>query len=144
MVCVIGLTIVARVKLLLARVRNLATSSPHSTPTTMWNNSYGASSSHNAYYAQSPQNQNPNVPLQFYAGTPDQSQFYPGSRSSLEGNVAQGPMAQPSVGVGSGNMAIPSGGWWTAFGTGGFEGEPPLLEGMFLTLALCGNLIRKG
>jgi hypothetical protein len=21
------------------------------------------------------------------------------------------------------------GGWWTAFGTGGFEGEPPLLEG---------------
>ena len=23
----------------------------------------------------------------------------------------------------------PAGGWWTAFGTGGFEGEPPLLEG---------------
>lgn len=22
-----------------------------------------------------------------------------------------------------------AGGWWTAFGTGGFEGEPPLLEG---------------
>lgn len=56
-------------------------------------------------------------------------------------------MAQHGVGVGpgySGNMAIPSGGWWTAFGTGGFEGEPPLLEGMFLTLPLCGNLMRNG
>ena len=113
----------------------------------MWNNSYGASSSHNSYYAQGPQNQTPNDPLQFYTGTPDQGQFYPGSRSSLEGNVAQGSMAQHGVGVGpgySGNMAIPSGGWWTAFGTGGFEGEPPLLEGMFLTLPLCGNLMRNG
>jgi protein YIPF5/7 len=42
-------------------------------------------------------------------------------------------MAQGSV---AGNMAPqyagsiqPVGPWWTAFGTGGFEGEPPLLEG---------------
>jgi hypothetical protein len=32
----------------------------------------------------------------------------------------------------SGNIQAQQGGgpWWTAFGTGGFEGEPPLLEGM--------------
>lgn len=108
------------------------------------NNPYGASSSHNSYYAQTPQNQNPNVPLQFYAASPgDQGQFYPGSRSSLEGNVAQGSMAQPGnvpAGPGySGNMAaVPSGGWWTAFGTGGFEGEPPLMEGTYLdSLVVC-------
>ena len=29
------------------------------------------------------------------------------------------------MGVGG---SIQSGGWWTAFGTGGFDGEPPLLE----------------
>jgi len=42
--------------------------------------------------------------------------------------MASGSMAQhgPSPGYG-GNIQI-QGGWWTAFGTGGFEGEPPLLE----------------
>jgi hypothetical protein len=100
----------------------------------MWqenNNSYAASSSsHNPYYAQSPP---ANAPLQFYNAGSDQSQFYPGSRSSLEGNVgAQGSMSQQSVQPGyGGNIAQPAGGWWTAFGTGGFEGEPPLLEGKY-------------
>ncbi|KAI0267153.1 Yip1-domain-containing protein [Gloeopeniophorella convolvens] len=87
----------------------------------MWQDSaaYGASSSQNTYYAH---NDQPNS-LQFY----DQSSFYPGSRSSLEGNVAQGTIAQPGAPGFTGNIQ-PQGGWWTAFGTGGFEGEPPLLE----------------
>jgi hypothetical protein len=102
----------------------------------MWqenNNPYGASSSHNSYYAQSPQTAPTNTPLQFYNAGSDQSQFYPGSRSSLEGNVgAQGSVPQQGVQPGyGGNIAQPVGGWWTAFGTGGFEGEPPLLEGKF-------------
>jgi len=90
----------------------------------MWQDSaaYGASSSQNNYYGRGNQ---PNVPLQFY----DQSSFYPGSRSSLEGNVAaQGPIVQPGTAGYTGSIQ-PAGGWWTAFGTGGFEGEPPLLEG---------------
>jgi hypothetical protein len=98
-------------------------SAQHST--TMWQDSaaYGASSSQNAYYG--PGNQL-NVPLQFY----DQSSFYPGSRSSLEGNAAptQGSIVQPGASGYTGSIQ-PAGGWWTAFGTGGFEGEPPLLVG---------------
>ncbi|KAA1471309.1 Yip1-domain-containing protein [Dentipellis sp. KUC8613] len=88
----------------------------------MWqDNNFGSSSSQNPYY---PQAVAPNAPLQFY----DQSSFYPGSRSSLEGNVgAQGSIAQQGVANYGGNIQ-PAGGWWTAFGTGGFEGEPPLLE----------------
>ena len=35
----------------------------------------------------------------------------------------------------TGNLQ-PVGGWWTAFGTGGFEGEPPLLEGPSFLLYL--------
>jgi len=27
--------------------------------------------------------------------------------------------------------------WWTAFGTGGFEGEPPLLEGLSSFSVFC-------
>ncbi|THH20421.1 hypothetical protein EW146_g950 [Bondarzewia mesenterica] len=92
----------------------------------MWQdntNPYGPSSSQSPYYPQAHQK---NVPLQFY----DQSTFYPGSRSSLEGNVGpQGSIAQQSVGTAYGGNIQPAGGWWTAFGTGGFEGEPPLLEG---------------
>jgi len=57
-------------------------------------------------------------PLQFYAPGPHHEQFYP-AQSSLEGT---GGSVTPSFG-GS------TGGWWTAFGTGGFDGEPPLLEG---------------
>ena len=64
-------------------------------------------------------------PLQFYAQPQD---YYPTARSSLDGNV-QGSMSQQPVGFG-GNIQS-QGGWWTAFGTGGIEGEPPLLEGEF-------------
>lgn len=98
----------------------------------MWqdnSNNYGASSSHNQYYSQ-PAGAQPGVPLQFYAPSPVGSSFYPGSRSSLEGNVnAQGNIAQQGVPPTYGGNIQPAGGWWTAFGTGGFEGEPPLLEG---------------
>ena len=92
----------------------------------MWQDSaaYGApSSSQNSYYGRGNQ---PNVPLQFY----DQSSFYVGSRSSLEGNVnaAQGTIVTPGASGYTGSIQ-PAGRWWTAFGTGGFEGEPPLLEG---------------
>jgi hypothetical protein len=61
-------------------------------------------------------------PLQFYNATHDQSGFYSGARPSLEGS-----MDGSNSGFG-GNMQ-PTGGWWVAFGTGGFEGESPLLEG---------------
>ncbi|EMD37360.1 hypothetical protein CERSUDRAFT_94373 [Gelatoporia subvermispora B] len=97
----------------------------------MWqdnNNVYGASSSQNQYYAQGRAPQQ-GVPLQFYAPSPVGSTFYPGARSSLDGNVgAQGSIAQQGAPPTYGGNIQPSGGWWTAFGTGGFEGEPPLLE----------------
>ncbi|KAH7888758.1 Yip1-domain-containing protein [Phlebopus sp. FC_14] len=96
----------------------------------MWqdsSNQYGASSSsHNPYYAPNPQH---NVPLQFYAPGPDPGQYYPGSRSSLEGNMGvHGPMTPGGAPPTYGGHIHQPGGWWTAFGTGGFEGEPPLLE----------------
>lgn len=72
-------------------------------------------------------------PLQFYApsaSVPDSGGFYPGSRPSLEGQqVAQGNIAQ---GGGFGGSIQSQDRWWTAFGAGGFEGEPPLLEGTSL------------
>ncbi|KAH0827806.1 Yip1-domain-containing protein [Lanmaoa asiatica] len=95
----------------------------------MWqdsNNHYGASSSHSPYY---PMHAQQNVPLQFYAAGSDQGQFYPGSRSSLEGNMGtSGSVASGGVAQAYGGTIQQPGGWWTAFGTGGFEGEPPLLE----------------
>jgi len=101
-------------------------------PVVMWqdsNNHYGASSSqaHSPYY---PMHAQQNVPLQFYAAGSDQGQFYPGSRSSLEGNMgASASVPSGSVAQAYGGTIQQPGGWWTAFGTGGFEGEPPLLEG---------------
>ncbi|EAU91799.1 Yip1 domain family protein [Coprinopsis cinerea okayama7 len=90
----------------------------------MWqeNNPYGASSSQAqpAYY-QAPAQE----PLQFYSGGLDPNSYaYPGSRPSLD-EATQGSISQ-SPGFG-GNIQS-GGGWWTAFGTGGFEGEPPLLQ----------------
>ena len=102
----------------------------------MWQdttNPYGASSSHAQYYAQPPSGPSQPVPLQFFApGTVnDLNNFYPSSRSSLEGSVGpQGSISQHATApAGFGGNIQPVGGWWTAFGTGGFEGEPPLLEG---------------
>ncbi|KDQ57524.1 hypothetical protein JAAARDRAFT_130293 [Jaapia argillacea MUCL 33604] len=37
-------------------------------------------------------------------------------------------MSQHGAAPAYGGNIQPTGGWWTAFGTGGFEGEPPLLE----------------
>ncbi|TFK44760.1 Yip1-domain-containing protein [Crucibulum laeve] len=92
----------------------------------MWQdttNTYGASSSQSPYYAQ----QMPQEPLQFYSpgpAVPDPN-FYPGSRPSLDGQAPP----QGAIAHNANFGAIQSqGGWWTAFGTGGIEGEPPLLE----------------
>ena len=98
----------------------------------MWqdgsSNMYASSSSQNQYYSTGGASQ-PGVPLQFYAPSPVGSGFYPGSRSSLDGNMgAQGSINSQGVPAYGGNIQSP-GGWWTAFGTGGLEGEPPLLEG---------------
>lgn len=96
----------------------------------MWqdNNPYGSTHQQGQYYAQ-PAAAQPGVPLQFYAPSPVGTTFYPGSRSSLEGNVgAQGSMAQQGAVPTYGGNIQSAGGWWTAFGTGGLEGEPPLLE----------------
>ena len=95
----------------------------------MWqdnNNAYAGSSGGQHFYGQQPSG----VPLQFYAPSPVGSSFYGSSRTSLDGNVgAQGSIVSGAPPAYGGN--IQSGGWWTAFGTGGLEGEPPLLEGMF-------------
>ncbi|THU95660.1 Yip1-domain-containing protein [Dendrothele bispora CBS 962.96] len=90
----------------------------------MWqDNSYAPSSSQDSYYSQHQQPSN----LQFYAPSPSDGSFYPGSRPSLDGSMGpQGSISNGGVAYG-GNIQ-PVGGWWTAFGTGGFEGEPPLLE----------------
>ncbi|WWC90530.1 uncharacterized protein L201_005466 [Kwoniella dendrophila CBS 6074] len=63
------------------------------------------------------------------------SPYYGGSRSSLEGNMGNSGFGSSS-GVGaSGNMNTQNARmfmgeskWWEAFGTGGFEGEPSLME----------------
>ncbi|KAF8893813.1 Yip1-domain-containing protein [Infundibulicybe gibba] len=95
----------------------------------MWqepSNHYGASSSQNGYYSQPQQ-----APLQFYSPGPGGSDpnFYPGSRPSLDGQVgAQGNIVPQGNSPAYGGNMQAAGGWWTAFGTGGFEGEPPLLE----------------
>ncbi|THH30792.1 hypothetical protein EUX98_g3396 [Antrodiella citrinella] len=96
----------------------------------MWQDSNAGGNSYanqGQYYAQAGASQ-PGVPLQFYAPSPVGSTFYPGSRSSLDGNVAAQGNMQQSAGPGYGGNIQAVGGWWTAFGTGGFEGEPPLLE----------------
>ncbi|KAJ6499232.1 Yip1-domain-containing protein [Mycena sanguinolenta] len=96
----------------------------------MWQDSgnpYGASSSQQPQYYAQPQG----APLQFYAPQPpvgDPNAFYPGTRQNLDGNMgAQGSIVQDRASGFGGNIQT-TGGWWTAFGTGGFEGEPPLLE----------------
>lgn len=94
----------------------------------MWQDQY-AQSSQSPYYNQPAPVQA--QPLQFYAPSPGPSEngYYPGSRASLEGSMgAQGSMAG-GVSPGFGGNIQQVGPWWTAFGTGGLEGEPPLLEG---------------
>jgi len=100
----------------------------------MWQDNYASSSSQQPYY-QHPQSSQA-VPLQFYQPQPGQDGFYGGSRPSLDGNVmAQGPISSQPIQSYGGNIQ-PAGGWISAFGTGGFEGEPPLLEGACAAPAL--------
>ncbi|KAH8921985.1 Yip1-domain-containing protein [Atractiella rhizophila] len=75
-----------------------------------------------SYYAQQPQfqsysQQDPN--LQFYSSTPNENHGY--YRQNLEGNVGSG-------GSRVGGQMVAQGGFWSAFGTGGFEGEDSLME----------------
>ncbi|CAE6429393.1 unnamed protein product [Rhizoctonia solani] len=82
------------------------------------------------YYAQHPD-------LQFYSGSPGvdpSAAFYPGARPSLEGNVVAG-AGSGSGAPNFGGSIQPAGGWLSAFGTGGFEGEPPLLEELGVNLS---------
>ncbi|KAL0956540.1 hypothetical protein HGRIS_002681 [Hohenbuehelia grisea] len=94
----------------------------------MWQDSssaYGPSSSQQNYYGHQ---QQPDAPLQFYSPNAAADGFYPGSRPSLEGNVTQGNISQTGGAPGYAGSIQPQGSWLSAFGTGGFEGEPPLLE----------------
>ncbi|WVQ95112.1 hypothetical protein IAU59_002206 [Kwoniella sp. CBS 9459] len=83
----------------------------------------------------------PSEPLAFFGGSPAQASgsqaqgYYAGSRPSLEGNM--GGFGGAGAGAGatgnmnmaaSGRMLAGEGRWWEAFGTGGFEGEPSLME----------------
>lgn len=96
------------------------------TMSTLFDNSYNPGfqqqQQQQGYYQQPPE-----TPLQFYQG--DASYGYSGARPSLEGNVVTG-NGMSSVTPGFGGNMQSVGPWWTAFGTGGFEGEPPLMEGM--------------
>jgi len=93
----------------------------------MFSDHYGSSSSpYQQPYAPQPSHSSSSgsgAPLQFYSAGP--SNDFPGARPSLDGHVTAG-------GVGGstsfGGSIQPSAGWLSAFGTGGFEGEPPLLE----------------
>ena len=51
-----------------------------------------------------------------------------GGSSGVGGSYATGTMAS-SARLGSMMSASGEGRWWEAFGTGGFEGEPSLMEG---------------
>jgi len=64
--------------------------------------------------------------LQFYSSSNDPS-FY-ASRPSLEGSMAPGSSAPNGAGPGFGGSIQGPQGWLYAFSSGGFEGEPPLME----------------
>lgn len=82
----------------------------------------------------------PSEPLAFFGGpsSSSNSPYYAGSRSSLEGNMggssggnyATGSMASSAR---LGSMMAGEGRWWEAFTATGFEGEPSLMEGMWLS-----------
>jgi len=102
----------------------------------MWqDNNYGASSSNQQQYYQPGMVPPQGAPLQFYTPAPGEGNFYP-SRTSLDGNtIAQGNVLQNGSTPSYGGNIQSQGGWWTAFGTGGFEGEPPLLEELGINFA---------
>ncbi|TDL24304.1 Yip1-domain-containing protein [Rickenella mellea] len=102
----------------------------------MWQDT-STSYTSNPYYGQ-PQaggsSQGGAQPLQFYTPSPgpSDSTFFPGQRSSLDGSMhphgSMGTHGASGAGGFGGNIQALPGPWWTAFGTGGFEGEPPLLN----------------
>jgi hypothetical protein len=74
----------------------------------------------------------PSQPLQFF-GAPSSGPGYAAyDASSSMGNSAAygggGGGASGNMNM-QGRMALSEGKWWEAFGTGGFEGEPGLMEG---------------
>ena len=90
--------------------------------------------------AQAPYAAGPNAasqPLQFF-GQPSSGQGYSAYDAS-GGMSGAGAYGSSSA---SGNMNMQSrmqmseGKWWEAFGTGGFEGEPGLMEGKSALLAV--------
>ena len=90
--------------------------------------------SYGGYYQPGPQMPQPHahqhdVPgLSFYGG--DQAGFYGGGgagSSHVDGNM--GTLSGSISSTGNGAVGAGPQGWLAAFGTGGFEGEPPLLEG---------------
>jgi protein YIPF5/7 len=87
---------------------------------------------YNPGYSQQPQ------PSYYPQQQPSGLDFYGGDayggygRPSLEGNVAAGGTGGASPSGFGGNMQQT--GWLAALGTGGFEGEPPLLEGTYPSL----------
>ena len=91
-----------------------------------------SSSSSSSYYPNPGQSQEP---LQFYAG----DYYTASSRPSLDGQQMSGMSGGVASGGFGGNIQPQQGAgpWWTAFGTGGFEGEPPLLEGMSPCSVFC-------
>jgi len=89
-------------------------------------------------YQSQPYGTQQSEPLAFFGGqaSSSASPYYPGSRSTLEGNMGAGPStagayASGNMNGGIGGMMSSEGRWWEAFGTGGFEGEPSLMEGEF-------------
>ena len=94
----------------------------------MFSDQYGSSGSpYQQSYAPQLHPGTSGTPLQFYSAGP--SNDFPGARPSLDGHVTAGGVGG---GSGFGGNIQSNGGWWSAFGTGGFEGEPPLLEGASL------------
>lgn len=90
-----------------------------------------------AYQAEAPN-------LQFYSAAPSQSSsFYQGrpsldpqSRQDVAGAIGSGGRSGSSVGGSSLNGPIVVANWWNAFTPWtGTEGEPPLLEGVYLIRA---------
>lgn len=59
------------------------------------------------------------------AGAGAGQSYYPGSRSSLEGNMNM------NMAAGAYGSMQSEGRWWEAFGTGGYDGEPGLMEGTY-------------
>lgn len=91
-------------------------------------------------YGQPSQGYGQAEPLAFYQGSPSQQQGWGqgsmASGSNYGGNMGGGMGGMGNMGsMGSmasgrvGGMMQGEGKWWQAFGTGGLEGEPSLMEG---------------